>query len=120
VSVVERDGFRFSLSATPRPVRAGQQADLKFSVTGTDGGPVPLQPVMAAYAHVVAFDEARSGFAHLHPMEIDSLRPPDSIHPAMNFKLTIPQPGRYAIWAQVNLAGREVFVPFWFDVEFPP
>jgi len=24
---------------------------------------------MGAFAHLVAFDETRSGFAHLHPME---------------------------------------------------
>jgi hypothetical protein len=29
----------------------------------------------------------------------------------------IPSPGRYVIWSQMNLAGREVFAPFWFDVE---
>ena len=32
---------------------------------------MPLEPVMGAFAHLVTFDEALSGFAHLHPMETD-------------------------------------------------
>jgi hypothetical protein len=35
----------------------------------------------------------------------------------MNFDLMIPQPGRYVIWAQVQLAGEPLFVPFWFEVQ---
>jgi hypothetical protein len=77
-----------------------------------DGGYVVLQPVMGAFAHLVAFDEARSGFAHLHPGEVDLGRQPDPKHPVLNFKLTIPRPGRYVVWAQVNLGGSETFVPF--------
>lgn len=114
--VVEQDGFRFALVPGVRPVRAKQPADLKLLVSRADGGRVPLEPVMGAFAHLVAFDEACSGFAHLHPWETDLAHPPDPAQPALNFKLTLPQPGPYVVWAQVNLAGRERFVPFWFDV----
>jgi len=87
-----------------------------FTVTKRGGGAVPLEPVMDAFAHLVAFDAARSGFAHLHPMEIDLKQLPDAQHPVLHFKIMIPRPGRYVIWAQVKLAGEERFVPFWFDV----
>jgi hypothetical protein len=115
-AVVERNGFRFSLAAGPQPLRAGQPLDLAFSIARPDGGPVPLQPVMGAFAHLVAFDGERSGFAHLHPAEADLLKPPHATKPLLNFKLTIPQPGKYVIWAQVNLGGREEFVPFAVEV----
>jgi len=72
--------------------------------------------VMGAYAHLVAFDEARSGFAHLHPVETDLTKKPDAIRPELSFKIMIPSAGRYVIWAQVNLDGSEVFAPFWFEV----
>lgn len=109
--------FNFEL-VTPPSLQAGKVADLKFRIEsqGRDKVPVPLQPVMGAFAHLVAFDEARSGFAHLHPNETDLSRPPDALRPELNFKITIPSPGRYVIWAQVNLGGSEVFVPFWVDV----
>lgn len=110
-------GFNFEL-VLPPVFRAGQPVDLKFRIEtqGRDKKPVPLQPVMGAFAHLVAFDEARSGFAHLHPNETDLTKPPDSLRPELNFKVTIPEPGRYVIWAQVNLGGSEIFVPFWVDV----
>lgn len=109
---VERDGLIFTLQTAPQPVRARQPVDLRFAIERSQGGAVKLEPVMGAFAHLVAFDEARSGFAHLHPAELDLLKPPDATRPVLNFKLTIPQAGRYVIWAQVNIAGRGTFVPF--------
>jgi hypothetical protein len=110
-------GFNFTLIVPPA-FRAGQPAELKFLIAspGREKIPVPLQPLMGAFAHLVAFDEARSGFAHLHPNEADLTKPPDAKRPELTFKVTIPAPGRYAIWAQVNLDGHEVFAPFWVDV----
>lgn len=113
---VNVNGFRLALESSMAPVRAAKQIDLTFRVIAPNEGNVPLGPIMGAYAHLVAFDAARSGFAHLHPDQLDPLAPPDPIHPTLKFKLTIPNAGRYVIWAQINLAGREEFVPFWFDV----
>jgi hypothetical protein len=96
----QRDAYRLELAPATRQIRAGQATDLKFSVTNTGGGAVGLEPVMDAYAHLVAFDTARSGFAHLHPMDADPGVAPDSIKPTLSFKIN----------------GREKFVPFWFDV----
>lgn len=110
-------GFNLTLIVPP-VFRAGQPTEFKFRIEspGREKIPVPLQPIMGAFAHLVAFDEARSGFAHLHPNETDLAKPPDAKRPELTFKLTIPVPGRYAIWAQVDLDGREVFAPFWVDV----
>lgn len=115
-STQERNGYRFSLTPVTGAIRAGKTTDLKFTVTRTDGGAVPMEPVMGAFAHLVAFDEARSGFAHLHPAETDLSKPPDANEPTLSFKITIPRAGRYVIWSQVNLGGAGVFVPFWFEV----
>lgn len=108
--------YGFALAPVVAPMRAGQPADLKFTVTRRDGAAVPLEPVMDAFAHLVAFDETRSGFAHLHPNEVDLEKKPDAMRPELTFKIMIPQPGRYVVWAQVNLGGSERFAPFWFDV----
>lgn len=111
----EVDGYHFKL-APDAPIRAGKVANLVFTVTRADGGAVPMEPVMAAYAHLVAFDQGQSGFAHLHPNELSLTPPPDAMRPRLTFKITIPTAGVYVIWAQVKLAGREVFAPFWFEV----
>lgn len=113
---VLREGFRFTLRSRESLMRVGKVLDLAFSVTRDDGATVPLQPIMGAFAHLVAFDEARGGFAHLHPNEIDLARTPDALRPTLTFKVTIPTAGRYVVWAQVNLGGREMAVPFWFEV----
>lgn len=113
----ERAGYRFMLGSDREPVRAGQPATLSFTITEPAGGPVPMEPVMDAFAHLVAFDEARSGFAHLHPNEIDLNVLPDPVRPVLTFQVTFPEPGHYVIWSQVNLGGHEVFAPFAFEVE---
>ncbi len=111
----EQDGYRFELTPDA-PIRAGRTANLSFTTTRLDGGPVPLQPVMDAFAHLVAFDASRNGFAHLHPNELDLTKLPDPTRPRLTFMVTIPNPGRYVIWAQLNIGGTEEFVPFWFEV----
>ena len=111
----EVEGYRFHLTPDA-PIHAGKQASLVFTVTRPDGGAVPMEPVMDAYAHLVAFDAGNSGFAHLHPTEISLTPPPDAVKPTLNFKITIPQAGLYVIWSQVKLGGHEVFAPFWFEV----
>jgi hypothetical protein len=109
-------GYVFALAPSAPPVRAGRPADLTLSIRRGDGGPVPLKPVMDAFAHLVAFDVQRSGFAHIHPNERDVTKAPDPLRPRFTFRVTIPSPGRYVIWSQVNLGGRERYAPFWFDV----
>lgn len=104
------NGCRFSLEHTY--LKARKSAELTFRVATEQGGEVGLEPIMGAFAHLVAFDEARSGFAHLHPDQSDLRRPPAAVNPALTFKVTIPQAGRYIVWAQVQIAGREHFAPF--------
>lgn len=115
----QEGGFNFEL-VTPPYFKAGVQAELRFRIEsqGTEKLPVPIQPVMDAFAHLVAFDVDRTGFAHLHPDQIDLNKKPDPMRPELTFKITVPQPGSYVIWAQINLAGTEMFVPFWVEV-FP-
>ena len=112
----EVEGYRFQLTPAVAPITARRMADLTFTVTRGDGSRVPMEPVMGAYAHLVAFDAALSGFAHLHPKETNLSKPPDAVRPTLTFKITIPNSGRYVIWAQVKLAGHEMFAPFWFEV----
>lgn len=109
-------GIDFSLQPQAGEIRAGQEAVMKLMMTRPDGGEVPLEPVMDAFAHVVVFDRDRTGFAHMHPQELDLTVLPDRHRPTLTFRLLIPKPGRYVAWAQVNKAGTELYAPFWFDV----
>lgn len=109
-------------------VKAGKPGTLVFSIRAKDGGAVPLEPVMGAFVHATAFDEARSGFAHLHPRlepgqppaPLDGSAPPppplDPARPSFAFDVMIPRPGRYLVWTQFKLAGEERFEPFALEV----
>lgn len=116
-SLWQAAGLNFEL-ITPPYFKAGVSSELRFRIEspGAEKQPVPLQPVMDAFAHLVAFDEERTGFAHLHPDQIDLNLKPDPLRPELTFKVLIPQAGRYVIWSQVNLGGTEIFAPFWIDV----
>lgn len=113
----EADGFRYEFSLRGGELRAGRTAELDLTVrAGEAGREVPLEPVMGAYAHVVAFDPGRLGFAHLHPMAVDPLAPPDAVAPRLAFQVAIPSPGRYVVWGQVKIGGVDRFAPFGLDV----
>jgi hypothetical protein len=112
----EDDGLRFTL-APDAPIRVRDVITLMLTVESVGGRRrMPLEPVMGAYAHLMAFDEGRSGFAHIHPQQVDLSRHPDPYRPQLTFKVQIPQAGRYVIWSQVKINGRERFAPFWFEV----
>lgn len=109
--------YRFELRMDEGRVRAREPTDLTLLIRHENAQAVQLGEVMGAFAHLVAFDEKRSGFAHLHPMETDLENPPDARTPELHFNITIPEPGLFVIWAQMVLDGTETFVPFWFEVE---
>jgi hypothetical protein len=113
---VTRDGYVFQLTPSRPELKAREPADFSFSVRRADGKAVKLEPVMDAYAHLVAVDEQRSGFAHLHPAQLTTSDSEGGAYSGFNFKVTIPRSGRYVIWAQVRIDGRDVYAPFWCEV----
>ena len=108
-------GCRFRLSSSSQPVRINETVTLTLNMVGVDGSVPQLETIMDAYAHMVAFDFARQGFAHLHPRELDPL-PGDGASLELSFVLNLPDPGWYRVWAQVLIAGKEVFAPFTLEV----
>ena len=126
---VERGDHVLSLNLEKgAAVKAGAPGALVFSIRAKDGSAVPLEPVMGAYVHTTAFDEERSGFAHLHPRPDAAvarassdantpLSPPkDPTRPDFAFDVMIPREGRYLVWAQFKLRGEEWFQPFALEV----
>lgn len=103
---------RFTLEL-PKGGLAVNKPDLvTLRVTHPGGDGVKLEPIMGAYAHLVGFDEERSGFAHMHPVEDGLDFQPDPISPHLDFIFYVTEPGEYMIWAQVVIDGDEVFAPF--------
>lgn len=112
--VVDVGAFRFALTFGAGQVRINETADLHLDVTRVDGGSVQLEDVMGAPAHVVAFDQGRTGFAHLHPLPSEDTA---GVPGALQFQMHLTDPGTYRLWAQVKIEGREIFAPFDLTVE---
>jgi hypothetical protein len=112
------DGLRFSLGNVPKEMRTGVDYRFDLNVAAADGGAVVLEEVMGAGGHMVAFDQARKGFAHMHPM--DSVPLGDSAvgnEADLTFLFNVPNSGWYRVFAQVQVDGREVFGHFDIEVQ---
>jgi len=111
------DGLRFILVDMPTELmRTGVDYRFELEVTAADGSIVELQNIMGAKGHMVAFDAARKGFAHMHPISsVVSARSIES--PELAFLFNVPNPGWYRVFAQVQVSGREVFGHFDLEVE---
>jgi hypothetical protein len=83
---VSVDGYQVTLEAGA--ATAGEEADLRFSVT-RDGRPVAVRPYLGALGHLVALREGDLAFLHVHPDE-DELR----------FMAEFPSEGRYRLFLQ--------------------
>jgi hypothetical protein len=94
----------------------GQELEFDLQVTSEDGSPTLFSPVMDSFAHVVAFDAAGTGFAHLHPRNpiVDGQ---DPSAPDLHFTIKFDAPGHYRVWAQFIVNGEHVFAPFDLMVE---
>ncbi|MEM8867562.1 MAG: hypothetical protein AAGC73_04780 [Verrucomicrobiota bacterium] len=113
-SFSEVDGLRFELSGVPESLRTGRDYKLSLDVKSSDGRPVGLESIMGAKGHMVAFDAAKKGFAHMHP--VDSVLG-EAERDYLAFLFNVPNAGWYRLFAQVQVDGREVFGRFDLFVE---
>jgi len=117
------DGIRFQLDGVPEVLKTGRSYRLELEITDADGEPTILEIVMGAKGHMVAFDAEAKGFAHMHPVDsIASVRtaglgssiPEDS---DLAFIFSVPNPGWYRLFAQIQVDGEAVFGRFDLKVE---
>lgn len=118
------DGVRFILSGAPDLMKTGRDYRFELEITAADdGSTVDLETVMGAKGHMVAFDAARRGFAHMHPVDsVVSARTAgfsvgDDADPGLAFLFNVPNPGWYRLFAQIQVGGEAVFGRFDLKVE---
>lgn len=83
--------------------------ELEVSAAGHDS--LRFDPVMNTYAHVVIFDAERAGLAHAHPVNYALVTEPMA-DPELRFSVRLPEPGKYRLWAQVQVEGQLEQFPF--------
>ncbi|MCW3012957.1 MAG: hypothetical protein JWO02_49 [Solirubrobacterales bacterium] len=89
-SSVSVDGYDVALKGAPR---AGQEGDLKFTVS-RGGRPLAVQPYLGADGHLVALREGDLAYLHVHPHETSGSGGP------ITFTTEYPSVGRYRLFLQ--------------------
>jgi len=111
------DGVRFRLREVPETLRKGRDYRFELDVDGADGRSIELEEVMGAKGHMVAFDEAGRGFAHMHPIDSVLGARPTGAADQLAFLFNVPNPGWYRLFAQVRVGGEDVYGRFDLRVE---
>ncbi|MFG1775192.1 hypothetical protein ACGFIR_17890 [Micromonospora sp. NPDC049051] len=88
------DGFTVSYQGTPQ---AGVTVPFTFRVDSA-GGRATLERYLGAYGHLVALREGDLGYLHVHPE-------PQPVDGAVTFWVTAPDPGRYRLYLDFQVAG---------------
>ena len=106
-------GLHFELILAQPRVKAGEPILAKLRVTKPDGsGFDQLEPVMEAFAHLVGFNEDKETVLHMHPSGAPLRNGNERGGPELDFKIYTTKPGFVRLFAQVQVGGRQVFVPF--------
>jgi len=89
------------LSMEASSTKADTSAALRIKLSGPEGKPLKLKPIMGALGHAVVFsaDRRLAGYAHIHPtLEGGEYAP----NPTLSFRLRLPPPGTYDLWLNLN------------------
>ena len=71
-----------------------------------------LEPVMGAYSHIVGISEDWSTISHVHPMGTEPRKASDRGGPSIDFHLEPGHAGFLKLFAQIQVDGQDVFLPF--------
>ena len=106
-------GLRYKLSFAALPIKAGEPVTGKVRILREDGTPVTeLEPVMEAFAHLVAFHADGKTVLHMHPKGMRRLTSNDRGGPELEFQFYGPKPGFYRLFVQTQMKGQQNFAPF--------
>jgi hypothetical protein len=104
--------LKAKLSFDP-PLQSDQASIGTVTVTNLAGQPIRnLEPVLGAFAHVVAYANNGQSILHSHPMGKEPKGSADRAGPQLQFHLEPGQSGFVKIFVQIRLDGRDLIFPF--------
>lgn len=101
------------------PLIAGQAAMGHLQIKRAGSPFAALEPVMGAYSHIVGISEDWTTIAHVHPMGVEPTQASDRGGPSIDFHLEPQQAGFLKVFAQIQVDGKDVFLPFGVVVAAP-
>ncbi|MEN9675525.1 MAG: hypothetical protein RIS76_1421 [Verrucomicrobiota bacterium] len=112
------DGLNYELISEAKTVQVGKPAPIRLRITDAEGkGFAQLEPIMASFTHMVGFNEDGKNVLHLHPKGPPVTDAAARGGPELDFLLYALRPGFVRLFAQVQIGGKPVFVPFGLQVE---
>ena len=91
---------------------------VNIRVTTPDGKEFAgLEPVMGAFAHMVAFPEDLGSVTHVHPMGNEPKVATERGGPELSFHVEPTQAGFQKLFLQTQIGGKEVYAAFAQNVE---
>ena len=113
-STADAGDLRFEISRENNdPFHAKSATLIKAKVTTKDGRDfTALEPVMGAFAHMVAFPTALNSIAHIHPLGKEPEQPSERGGPDLSFYFVPEKEGYYKMFLQVQVDGRNRFAAF--------
>lgn len=76
-----------------------------------------LEPVMGAYAHIVAFSEDNKTVLHVHPMGDEPSSEKSRGGPELSFHFEPKKSGFARLFVQIKVDGQDVYAPFGINVQ---
>lgn len=118
-TIAEADGDRFTLTTDKNePLQAGKATMVKIKVATPDGKDISaLEPVMGAFAHMVAFPEDLEAVTHIHPMGKEPEVASERGGRELSFHVEPEKPGFQKFFLQTQIGGREVYAAFGVEVK---
>ena len=111
------DGLNYDLILPQKTIQVGRPALARLRITSADGkGFTQLEPLMAAFAHLVGFNEDYKTVMHMHPKGPPVVDPAARGGPELEFQIYALRPGFVRLFAQVQIEGRSRSVPFGLEV----
>ena len=113
-TTADASGYRFSLTTeNNEPLQAGKATIVKAKVTTPDGKDFAgLEPVMGAFAHMVAFPELVDSVTHVHPMGREPTEASERGGPELSFHVEPEKAGFQKFFLQTQIGGQEVYAAF--------
>lgn len=108
----------YTLAFDAESLKKGQAAMGTIKVVDAQGHDFKaLEPIMGAYAHIVAINEDFETIAHVHPMGDEPTTEDDRGGPLLKFHFEPEKSGYYKIWLQTKIEGKDTYVPFGVEVQ---
>lgn len=110
------DDYHFKLKFD-KPLKVGQAVMGSVIITDKNNKPVTtLEPIMEAFAHIVAFNQDYQTILHIHPMGPEPKDPKLRGGPQIDFHIMPIQKGFVKLFVQVKINGQEIFAPLGVNV----